>query len=109
MTAHCDTYDNRKLGDDAEFHTYPFSISKDISECDEQFLAPGHSSYVHNCHTDANCTNTKGSFYCSCHTGYSGDGVTCVGMHYLIVLLDFTATPSEIKIKTNRLTTWDMS
>ena len=46
-----------------------FSV-KDIDEC---------ATGVHNCHIDANCTNTKGSFYCTCHTGYSGDGVTCVG------------------------------
>ena len=47
-----------------------FFVVKDIDECE---------SGTHNCHTDANCTNTKGSFYCTCHTGYSGDGVTCVG------------------------------
>lgn len=34
----------------------------------------------HNCHADSNCSNTKGSFYCTCLTGYSGDGVGCVGM-----------------------------
>lgn len=40
-----------------------------------------------NCHADANCTNTKGSYYCTCHTGYSGDGVTCQGRLNVINLV----------------------
>lgn len=32
-----------------------------------------------NCHADAMCTNTKGSYNCTCHPGYYGDGVTCNG------------------------------
>ena len=51
----------------------------DIDECLPQELSANHSHYAHNCHYDANCTNTKGSFYCTCHVGYSGDGVTCLG------------------------------
>jgi hypothetical protein len=51
----------------------------DINECQPSSLAPHHSHYAHNCHIDAHCINTKGSFYCACHTGYSGDGVTCIG------------------------------
>lgn len=29
-----------------------------------------------NCHVDADCTNTGGSFSCTCKSGYVGDGVT---------------------------------
>ncbi|CAH3183305.1 unnamed protein product, partial [Porites lobata] len=31
----------------------------------------------HNCHDDADCTNTKRSFTCTCKPGYIGDGVNC--------------------------------
>ena len=34
---------------------------------------------IHNCHYDANCTNTKGSFYCACLDGYAGNGISCLG------------------------------
>ena len=30
-----------------------------------------------NCNENANCTNTEGSFTCSCNPGYTGDGVNC--------------------------------
>ena len=58
-------------------------MASDINECSVSELATHHGKYRHNCHANANCTNTKGLFYCSCHTGYSGDGVQCVGMFYL--------------------------
>ena len=32
-----------------------------------------------NCHPNADCINTQGSFICSCKDGYLGDGQECVG------------------------------
>ena len=42
----------------------------DIDEC-------GASSPV--CDLNANCSNTRGSYICTCRTGYTGDGKTCQG------------------------------
>jgi len=46
----------------------------DINEC-----APG----VHNCDVNAICTNTIGSYTCTCATGYMGDGFSCSGNYFL--------------------------
>lgn len=31
------------------------------------------------CHRDAYCTNTKGSYNCTCSLGYIADGLGCKG------------------------------
>ena len=41
----------------------------DINECELE---------TDNCHPDARCVNTPGSFTCICNEGYEGDGLTCV-------------------------------
>ena len=47
--------------------TFTFSIQTDDDEC-----VSGND----NCHEDAECTNTVGSFRCACKPGYTGDGTT---------------------------------
>ena len=58
------------------FYLYFFYIYTDIDEC---------SSNSDNCAEQATCSDTEGSFLCSCNTGYSGDGINCNG----IVIISF--------------------
>ena len=54
----------------------------DINECIS-------NTQYHNCHYNAICSNTYGSYNCSCNTGYSGNGVDCQGnLFSLIVFSD---------------------
>ena len=34
---------------------------------------------ISNCDVNANCTNTYGSYKCTCKVGYTGDGHSCSG------------------------------
>ena len=34
---------------------------------------------VHNCHEQATCNETEGSYSCTCKTGWTGDGFDCQG------------------------------
>ena len=44
-------------------------LHADVNECE--------SNDSNNCDENAQCTNTDGSYTCSCNPGYSGDGVSC--------------------------------
>ena len=52
--------------------------SSDVDEC---------SADVHICGSNANCTNTNGSYYCSCHSGFTRSGKECVGKDIMYRLL----------------------
>ena len=61
-------FDNRYL---SMLIMHPFS---DENEC-----GPDGTN---DCHQNANCTNTIGSYICTCNTGYSGDGKLCEGRNH---------------------------
>ena len=42
----------------------------DIDECEAGIVS---------CDTNAECNNTDGGYTCSCSSGFSGDGMSCVG------------------------------
>ena len=42
----------------------------DINECEEG---------THDCDVNADCTNTRGAFTCTCKIGYEADGDACKG------------------------------
>ena len=51
------------------------------------------------CDENANCTNTDGSFMCTCYEGFSGDGQTCTGVciHTYITLSEYTRNYKYIR------------
>ena len=55
-----------------------FSLCPDINECE---------SNIESCLANATCTNTEGSFICSCDPGYTGDGVNCTSRSLLVTII----------------------
>jgi len=38
---------------------------------------------INDCHIEAICTNTIGSYTCECQQGWAGDGIQCEGRNAL--------------------------
>ena len=66
------------LGNDVLFYdcTYVY-IHVDINECERES--------DNNCSLNAQCTDTEGSYNCTCNVGYEGNGTHCSSK--LIIIL----------------------
>ncbi|CAH3171492.1 unnamed protein product [Porites lobata] len=59
------------------------------------------------CDINANCSNTRGSYYCTCKAGYTGDGKTCQESVFFLINFFFldtdecSASPSVCDINAN--------
>ena len=65
---------------------YAITILSDIDECQEE--SP--------CDSNAQCTNSIGSFTCVCNEGYSGDGRTCTGQCFIALMCIFRGVDSVV-------------
>ena len=69
----------------------------------------------HACDVNANCTNTDGSYNCTCKEGYTGDGESCQGIldqtvHHTGLLLTISrACPKFTNMDAMRFTNSDMA
>ena len=66
---------------------HPISISFVLLDIDECLITS------HACDVTANCTNTDGSYNCTCKEGYTGDGESCRG---IITALDLANTKKSV-------------
>ena len=70
---------------------YPISLSFVLLDIDECLITS------HACDVTANCTNTDGSYNCTCKEGYTGDGESCRG---IITALDLANTKKSVAMAT---------
>jgi hypothetical protein len=55
------------------------SVGKMFDDSTDCFFLDENECKYRPCDVFAQCTNTLGSFTCTCYPGYEGDGFTCTG------------------------------
>ena len=59
-------------------HSLLYFLPPDFDECQME---------TYPCNASSNCTDTIGSFTCTCIDGFEGDGFNCIGIKYLTLAL----------------------
>ena len=66
-----------------------FPLLLDINEC---------TTNVHNCDANAFCSNSEGSYNCTCSPGYTGNGTSCSGIYIIVYYLKKKVTNSVMPV-----------
>ncbi|XP_063223363.1 multiple epidermal growth factor-like domains protein 8 [Bacillus rossius redtenbacheri] len=73
--------------------SWAYAQCPDVDECDLG---------LHDCHPNATCTNTRGSYRCQCNRGFSGDGkVNCVKTCFEDCVAGYCMPAPDYKCKCN--------
>ena len=67
-----------------------------IRKCIDDFSDIDECKGNHSCHMNAICTNTKGSYVCNCHPGYTENGRGCAGIWCVSFVTIFIRKKSTI-------------
>ena len=78
-----------------DFKFYNFYL--DILEC---------SIGTDDCHYNASCTNTVGSYRCQCLEGFTGDGIDCEGKGSIMVV--FVLLPHDMVTSRSFIELWNI-
>ena len=54
-------------------------LSSDFDECNDSLL--------NDCHLNASCYDTVGSYSCECNIGFSGNGTSCAGNNLSVITI----------------------
>ena len=73
-------------------HIYRFSSTLDFDEC--------VNPETNDCHANALCNNTEGSYICRCRSGYQGNGTNCTGKYLVYCRIANVEEYAQLKVVT---------
>ena len=73
-------------------HIYRFSSTLDFDEC--------VNPETNDCHANALCNNTEGSYICRCRSGYQGNGTNCTGKYLVYFRIANVEEYAQLKVVT---------
>lgn len=61
---------------------FVFNLRVPRQTCDDQINECEDAEFPHQCHEQATCTDTIGSYNCTCNPGWEGSGIDCTDIDF---------------------------